>query len=261
MPSSAPTLLPLTSSVETTLLASEELWARAHDSSDTRGVREDDGVAEIVRVGGERGELVLRRREGDGALELRVNGVFVMDDRETSSEELLASAALASVRRPSRVLVGGLGLGYTVRALLADDRLGEVVVAEIEPELVAWMRSGLVPSVLDDPRVSVVVGDVRAVVADSPDGSYDAILLDVDNGPDFLVYNENSAIYSSSFFTVCRSKLRAGGVLTVWSSSSSEPLRAAVAAVFGSCEVTPVPVALQGRGETYYVYQGLFSTA
>ena len=94
----------------------------------------------------------------DGALELRVNGVFVMDDRETSSEELLASAALASVRRPDRVLVGGLGLGYTVRALLADARLGSVIVAEIEPDLVAWMRSGLVPSVLDDPRVSVEVG-------------------------------------------------------------------------------------------------------
>jgi spermidine synthase len=203
--------------------------------------------------------LVLRRRD-DGALELRVNGVFVMDDRETSSEELLASAALASVRRPDRVLVGGLGLGYTVRALLADPRLGAVIVAEIEPDLVAWMRSGLVPSVLDDPRVSVEVGDVRAVVAASPDASLDAILLDVDNGPDFLVYNENSAIYSSSFLTVCRSKLRAGGVLTVWSSSASSALESAVSAAFGSCEVKPVPVTLQGRDETYYVYQGSFST-
>lgn len=203
---------------------------------------------------------MLRRRD-DGALELRVNGVFVMDDRETSSEELLASAALASVRRPSRVLVGGLGLGYTVRSLLADRRLGEVVVAEIEPDLVAWMRAGLIPSVLDDPRVSVELGDVRAVVAASPDASFDAILLDVDNGPDFLVYNENSAIYTSSFLDVCRSKLRPGGVLTVWSSSASDPLRAAVAEVFGSCTVSPVAVTLQGRDETYYVYQSLFSTA
>ncbi|MEU4287984.1 hypothetical protein AB0E63_07165 [Kribbella sp. NPDC026596] len=217
-------------------------------------------MPEIARGTSERGELVLRRRDDDGALELRVNGVFVMDDRETSSEELLASAALASVRRPDRVLVGGLGLGYTVRALLADDRLGSVIVAEIEPDLVEWMRSGLVPSVLDDPRVSVEVGDVRAVVAASPDASLDAILLDVDNGPDFLVYNENSAIYSSSFLTVCRSKLRDGGVLTVWSSSESSALEVAVSAVFGACEVTPVPVTLQGRDETYYVYQGSFST-
>jgi spermidine synthase len=199
--------------------------------------------------------LVLRRRE-DGALELRVNGVFVMDDRETSSEELLASAALDAVRRPDRVLVGGLGLGYTVRALLADSRVGEVVVAEIEPDLVSWMCSGLIPSVLDDPRVSVVVGDVRAVVTELPEASVDAILLDVDNGPDFLVYNENSAIYSSSFLAVCRSKLRDRGVLTVWSSSASAALEAAVSTVFGACKVTPVPVRLQGRDETYYVYQG-----
>lgn len=213
-------------------------------------------VGEVARGVSERGELVLRRRGDDGALELRVNGVFVMDDRETSSEELLASAALASVRRPDRVLVGGLGLGYTVRALLADARLGEVVVAEIEPDLVSWMRAGLVPSVLDDSRVSVVVGDVRDVVLAQDDASLDGILLDVDNGPDFLVYNENSAIYSSSFLTVCARRLRAGGVLTVWSSSESGALEAAVASVFGACEVKPVAVNLQGRDETYYVYQG-----
>ena len=213
-------------------------------------------MREIARVSGERGELVLRRREDDGALELRVNGVFVMDDRETSSEELLAAAALEAVRRPDRVLVGGLGLGYTVRALLADDRLGQVVVAELEPDLVSWMRSGLVPSILDDPRVAVVVGDVRAVVTDLPDASVDAILLDVDNGPDFLVYNENSAIYTSGFLATCRAKLRAGGVLTVWSSSASTALEAAVGDVFGACDVQPVPVRLQGRDELYYVYQG-----
>lgn len=210
---------------------------------------------ELARAVSERGELVLRRRD-DGALELRVNGVFVMDDQETSSEELLASAALESVPHPDRVLVGGLGLGYTVRALLADERLGEVVVAEIEPDLVAWMRDGLVPSVLDDPRVAVVVGDVRTVVADLPDASVDAILLDVDNGPDFLVYNENSAIYTPDFLTTCRAKLRADGGLTVWSSSASTALESAVATVFGACDVKPVPVELQGRSELYYVYQG-----
>ena len=213
-------------------------------------------MAEIARGHSERGELVLRRREDDGALELRVNGVFVMDDRETSSEELLASVALESVRHPDRVLVGGLGLGYTVRALLADGRLGQVVVAEIEPVLVSWMCSGLVPSVLDDPRVAVVAGDVRTVVTDLPDASVDAILLDVDNGPDFLVYNENSTIYTSGFLTTCRAKLRAGGVLTVWSSSASAALESAVTAVFGTCDVKPVPVQLQGRDELYYVYQG-----
>jgi spermidine synthase len=224
-----------------------------------KAVGEDGWVVEVARAVSGRGELVLRRR-GDGALELRVNGVFVMDDRETSSEELLASAALASVRRPDRVLVGGLGLGYTVRALLADDRVGSITVAEIEPDLVSWMRSGLVPSVLDDPRVSVEVGDVQVVVAASPDASLDAILLDVDNGPDFLVYNENSAIYAPSFLEVCGSKLRPDGVLTVWSSSASSALEDAVAEVFEVSAVMPVPVRLQGRDELYYVYQGSLST-
>ncbi|WP_344180279.1 hypothetical protein [Kribbella lupini] len=200
----------------------------------------------------ERGELVLRRRADDGALELRVNGVFVMDDRETSSEELLAEVAL--VGSPSRVLVGGLGLGYTVRALLASASVREIVVAEIEPALVEWMRDGLVPSVLDDPRVVVAVGDVRDVVAGP--ASYDAILLDVDNGPDFLVYDGNAAIYTDGFLGVCRSRLRPGGVLTVWSSSASAALEGAIGNVFGGCVVSPVPVSLQGRDETYYVYQG-----
>ncbi|NEA32100.1 hypothetical protein [Streptomyces sp. SID13031] len=212
-------------------------------------------MSEVARAGSERGEILLRRRE-DGALELRVNGVFVMDDAETSSEELLASAALDAVLRPARVLVGGLGLGYTVRALLADERVGSVLVAEIEPAVVQWMRDGLVPSVLDDPRVRVEVGDVRDVVLAQPAGSLDGLLLDVDNGPDFLVYNENSALYESDFLGECRLRLASGGVLTVWSSSVSAALETVMGEVFGACEVRPVPVALQGRAETYYVYQG-----
>jgi spermidine synthase len=212
-------------------------------------------VGEVARAVSERGELLLRRRS-DGALELRVNGVFVMDDVETSSEELLASAALDAVLRPARVLVGGLGLGYTVRSLLADARVSSVLVAEIEPAVVEWMRSGLVPSVLDDARVSVVVGDVRDVVLAQPVASLDGLLLDVDNGPDFLVYNENSALYESDFLAECRRRLAPGGVVTVWSSSASGALEAAMREAFGGCEVRPVPVALQGRAETYYVYQG-----
>jgi spermidine synthase len=140
-----------------------------------------------------------------------------------------------------------------VRTLLADSGVREVVVAEIEPLLVEWMRDGVVPSVLDDPRVTVFVGDVRDAVASS--ALLDGILLDVDNGPDFLVYEANAAIYESSFLAACKDRLRADGVLTVWSSSASPALQDAVQAVFGHCEVKPVPVQLQGRAETYYVYQ------
>ena len=129
------------------------------------------------------------------------------------------------------------------------------MVAEIEPLLVEWMRDGVVPSVLDDPRVSVVVGDVREVVASSVAGALDGILLDVDNGPDYLVYESMPRSTSRRSLLCARTRLRADGVLTVWSSSASPALEDAVQAVFGHCEVKPVPVQLQGRAETYYVYQ------
>jgi spermidine synthase len=207
----------------------------------------------IARATSERGELVLRKRD-DGAVELRVNGVFVMDDRETRSEELLAAAALEAQDRPGWLLVGGLGLGYTVRTLLADGRVRRVTVVEIEVSLADWMRSGLVPSVLDDPRVEVRTGDVRHHVRGCPDDRYDGILLDVDNGPDYLVYDANAEIYRSGFLSECRRVLRPGGVLTVWSSTSSPDLASQLRAVFGTCTERPVTVDLQGRDETYYVY-------
>ncbi|MGH3479416.1 MAG: hypothetical protein ACRDQD_21590, partial [Nocardioidaceae bacterium] len=168
----------------------------------------------IGRATSERGEVTLRQRD-DGALELLVNGVFVMDDRETRSEELLAIAALAY--RPERLLVGGLGLGYTVRALLADAAVRQIVIAEIEPSLVEWMRTGLVPSVLADDRVEVRISDVRELVRDTAAARFDGILLDVDNGPDFLVHDSNAALYEPPFLTEVRRLLRPGGALVIWS--------------------------------------------
>jgi spermidine synthase len=208
----------------------------------------------IARAETDRGEVVLRRR-ADGAIELRVNGVFVMDDRETRSEELLAQAALEAQDRPHTLLVGGLGLGFTVRALLTDERVQRVTVAEIEPSLVEWMRTGLIPSVLDGERVEVEIGDVRDVVRACPDGTYDGVLLDVDNGPGNLVYDANAEIYQAGFLTECRRVLRPGGVLTVWSSTSSAALADGLRDVFGSCAERPVSVDLQGRAEIYTVYE------
>jgi spermidine synthase len=196
------------------------------------------------------------RHRADGALELRVNGVFVMDDLETSSEELLARAVLDLGAR--EVLVGGLGLGYTLRALLADPQATRVVVAELHPEIVGWMADGTIPGaeLLADPRAEVVVDDVRAVVAAQPSASLDAIVLDVDNGPDFLVHEANAAVYRADFVAVCAERLRAGGHLCFWSMADSEALRAAMAEHLADVRATAVPVTLQGRQEHYWLVSG-----
>jgi spermidine synthase len=221
---------------------------------------------EVARASSERGEVVLRQRrdieapEGSTVvLELRVNGVFVMDDCETSSEVALARTALEEVRDPRTVLVGGLGLGFTVHEVLADHRVEHVVVAELEEALVQWFRDGTIPhgpGYLADERLSVSVADVRQVVAEAAPGSLDLVLLDVDNGPDFLVHEENAAIYEAEFLADVRTALRADGVVAVWSSAPSDRLEQAVAQVFGGCTGRECPVVLQGRETTYFLYTG-----
>ncbi|HWL99602.1 MAG TPA: hypothetical protein VNP20_19835 [Nocardioidaceae bacterium] len=216
----------------------------------------DDAPTEVVaRARTERGEVVVRHRAGD-VLELRVNGVFVMDTAETGSERLLARATLAQVTHPRRVLVGGLGLGFTVGELLSDERVEQVSVAEIEPAVVEWMRAGVLPGgeLLSDPRVHVRVGDVRAEVARAPAQGYDVVLLDVDNGPDFLVYDANAEVYGERFLTECRRVLDDHGALTVWSSTRSDVLEDALRRVFGMVEARPLAADLQGRDEQYWLF-------
>ncbi|SFT06541.1 spermidine synthase [Saccharopolyspora flava] len=211
----------------------------------------------LARAVGERGELVLMRR--DDALELRVNGVFVMDTAHTETERLLAATTLGGLDRGDglRVLIGGLGLGFTLREVLADARVTEAHVVEIEPDLLDWHRAGLVPgtaAALADERVRVTVGDVAEVLDAEPDGRCDVLLLDVDNGPDFLVYQENSALYDSPFLRRCRDKLAEGGTLAVWSADTSPDLLAAMREVFGDAEELAIPVTLGQRETTYHLF-------
>jgi spermidine synthase len=210
---------------------------------------------EIARAESERGELVLReRRNGSAAasLELRANGVFVMDTRETSSERALAREALARHDSPSTILVGGLGLGFTLAEVLADERVRRVVVAEIEPALVGWMRDGTVPhgpTLLADPRVELVVGDVRAVLAVAGSAAYDLVLLDVDNGPGYLVHEANAALYEPHLLTTAHQALTDDGLLVIWSAARDEAVHHALQTVFGEAEATAYDVDLQGRPE------------
>ena len=218
---------------------------------------------EIARATSERGEVVLRqRRESDdpdapGAVQLRVNGVFVMDTVETTTERELARAALRRLEHPSEVLIGGLGLGFTAHEVLADPRVDRVAVVELEDALVDWMRDGTVPhgpSYLADERLHIVVADIRSAIAEATPGSYDLVLLDVDNGPGYLVHDANAEVYESAFLARVAELVRPGGALAVWSAEASEGLATALDAAFGS--VTPVAydVDLQGRAEQYFLY-------
>jgi spermidine synthase len=191
-------------------------------------------------------EVVLRRRD-DGALELRVNGVFVMDDVESTSERRLAEMVLERGARD--VVVGGLGLGFTTRTLLADERMRRVLVAELYPAVAAATE-------IDDPRLELVIGDVRDLIGSRPDASADAVLLDVDNGPDFLVHPGNAAVYGDAFVADCARVLRPGGTLAVWSMADSRALRATLETHLDHVEGERVPVRLQGRDEAYWILSG-----
>ena len=215
---------------------------------------------EIARAESDRGELVLRERRDEGAaavMELRANGVFVMDSVETTSEVALAAAALELVAEPRDVLVGGLGLGFTLGAVLTDPRVERCSVVEIEQALVDWMRDGTIPhgqTLLADARANVVVADVSLALAEAREASYDLILIDVDNGPSHLVHDGNAALYEVPFLALTRRIVRPGGALAVWSAESSPDLEANLREVYDHVEPRTHDVVLQGRNETYWLY-------
>ena len=150
----------------------------------------------------------------------------LMSTRMRGSEEALATMSLGrlSATEP-HLLVGGYGMGFTLRAALAAHPRARVTVAELVPEIVEWARgpmAELTAGCLDDPRVTLGMGDVAAFIDDAADGTtgqYDAILLDVDNGPDALVHAQNRRIYSFAGLRSAKAALALGGVLAIWSAA------------------------------------------
>ena len=142
-------------------------------------------------------------------------------------------------------------------AIPDDTRVEHVAVVEIEDALVQWMRDGTVPhgpTYLADERLTVTNADIRNAVAEAADDSFDLVLLDVDNGPGYLVYDENARVYEEQFIAGVRRVLRKGGCLVVWSASETTRLQDTMAQVFGNCEAIPHPVRLQTREERYWLY-------
>jgi len=167
------------------------------------------------------GELVLHQRGEEFAI--RIKGRELMSSRRHGSEEALAELALSGLAtRKPRVLLGGLGLGYTARAAL--DRLpaqAHLVVSELVPAVVAWNRGILAPlaqNPLQDARVTVDARDVRKLL-EQAEGHYDAVLLDVDNGPEALSQEENRWLYGENGLLASHRALKPRGVLAVWSAA------------------------------------------
>ena len=166
------------------------------------------------------GELKLSRR-GD-EFSIKIGGAELMNSRLSGSEKALATLACERIRdRPRpRLLIGGLGMGFTLRAALEALPPGaSVVVAELVPAVVAWARgpmAELFGDSLDDPRVTIVEEDVGAVIR-AARGEYDAILLDVDNGPEAMTSAANDGLYGPEGLGEARGALKGGGVLAVWS--------------------------------------------
>ena len=194
-------------------------------------------------------ELRLKRRGSEFSIMLGTNEL--MNSRLSGSEQALAKLAcqrIAGHRQP-RILIGGLGMGFTLRAALAE--LGKdagIVVAELVPAVVAWARGPMAEIFGDspnDPRVSIRETDVAEIIR-SHRGAFDAILLDVDNGPEGLTRKANDGLYSAAGLSAAHAALRPGGVLAVWSSGPNPAFAKRLRGA--DFDVNEVNVRATGRG-------------
>ena len=171
------------------------------------------------------GELQLFRHDRDFMILLERNEL--MSSRMSGSEAALATMSCARIASLAmlRLLIGGYGMGFTLRAALAElPAEAQVTVCELVPEIIAWARGpmqALSAGCLDDARVRLVDGDVAELICFSPAG-WDAILLDVDNGPDGLVREVNDWLYSEQGLCAAKAALRPGGVLAIWSAAKDD---------------------------------------
>lgn len=206
---------------------------------------------EISRATTARGdELVLRARAG--VYEIRCNGWDLMSNRAHASEERMARETLAMLegRAAPRVLIGGLGMGFMLRAALDAAPAGtRIEVAELVEAIVTWNRGPLAPLAgcpLDDRRVIVRLGDVADMIAAG--GPYDAILLDTDNGPGAIMLAGNAALYAREGLARARAALAPGGALALWSADRSAAFEALLASEGLDWRVVETPAAA-GRPE------------
>ncbi|QDO00720.1 spermidine synthase [Streptomyces sp. S1A1-8] len=201
----------------------------------------------IDRREGPYGEVVLRRH--GALLQIIANGCFLMDTSDGRSERLLVDAALDALdgRAEPKVLIGGLGVGFSLAHAAADPRWGHITVVEREGAIIDWHRDGplaeLSATALADPRTEIVRSDLLAHVNETSD-TYDALCLDIDNGPGWTVTENNTGLYGPAGLASCARVLKPGGVLAVWSAQPSPEFEGTLRnAGFHQVRTEEIPVA------------------
>lgn len=202
--------------------------------------------------------LRLKRRGTEFSIMLGTNEL--MNSRLSGSEEALARLTVERLESSApRILIGGLGLGFTLRACLPLlPPQARVTVVELVPAVVAWARGPLAAlhgDSLDDPRVTILEADVGAVIR-AAEARWDAILLDVDNGPEGLSRAGNDALYSASGLAAARTALAPGGVLSVWSAGPDRSFTRRLRASGLSVEEIAVRAGTTKRGARHVVWVG-----
>ncbi|MEU6878049.1 spermidine synthase [Streptomyces sp. NPDC046712] len=212
----------------------------------------------LDRREGPYGEVVLRRR--DEHFEIIANGTFLMDTSDGRSERLLIDAAMDALggRTAASVLIGGLGVGFSLAHASADPRWGRIAVVEREQAIIDWHREGPLAAIsgaaLADPRNVILHTDLVEHVHTSTD-TYDALCLDIDNGPDWTVTDGNQSLYSAEGLAACAARLNPGGVLAVWSAQPSADFESSLRnAGFSGVRTEEIPVA---RGVPDVVHLGI----
>lgn len=214
-------------------------------------------VLDTAKIPGGDEQLRLKQRGHEFSIMLGTNEL--MNSRLSGSEQALASLSCERIRDRARpkILIGGLGMGFTLRAALAE--LGadaRVVVAELVPAVVAWARGPMAEvfaGCLDDPRVEIRETDVGRIIA-ADKAAYDAILLDVDNGPEGLSRQANDSLYSHAGIDAARAALRPGGVLTVWSQGPDRSFTRRLQVCGFAVEEVKVRASTKGGGARHVIW-------
>ena len=201
--------------------------------------------------------LRLFRRGADHMIVLDRNEL--MNSRMSGSEEALATMALdrlGDVKAP-HLLIGGYGMGFTLRAALArTSPQARITVAELVPQIITWARgpmAAMTGDCLDDRRTEIVLDDVAELIGDAR-ATYDAILLDVDNGPDGLVRDANDRLYTFAGLRAARTALKPGGILAVWSAGDDPAFTRRLRETGFDVEQVAVKARSNGKGPRHVIW-------